>query len=268
MGKLLTTMLISIILIGGAIAYPGFVGYSGAPASNGTCSSSCHAQNDFTPTCQVSGFPSDYIPGHEYLISVHHAGNYEIVQFNCSIRANDDSTAVGVLAADFNTETYSTTNESSGIHWAEAYGDSGAFTWTAPASGSGHVTLYWAGLQGSRAFGADQQIVIESREDGTGIEYTGDVPQAIALAQNYPNPFNQSTTIRFSISRPGNVVLEIANILGQRVYSFNLDNAQPGEYSINWNSESFDGVELPSGLYFYQLQSPEGNLTRKMTIIR
>lgn len=268
MRKLLTISLLTIGLATNILAYPGFVGYSGAPAANGICSSSCHGQNDFVPTCQISGFPDSYIPGHQYLISVHHSGGPAIVQFNCSIRKDSDSTIAGLILSGDGTDSYSASNEANGVHWALAYNDSGAFTWTAPAAGAGHLTFYWAGLQGTRAFGTNQQIILDTREEGTSIEYSEDVPTAISLGQNYPNPFNQSTTIRFTIARAGNIVLEIANILGQRVYSITVDDAQPGEYSINWHGFGNDGLDLPSGIYFYQLQSPEGNLTRKMTIIR
>jgi len=244
-----------------------YTGYSGAPAANGTCTNSCHAQSSFTPTCELTGFPEIYVPGQQYTITLRHNGGASINQFNCSVRKSSDSTIAGLLEAGEATTAYSITNETNGIHWTEANTDSGAFLWTAPEIGAGYVTLYWAGLQGSRAFGAEQQLVIESTEEGNRIDYVPDLPTEFSLAQNYPNPFNSSTTIGFQLTRQGDIVLEISNILGQKVYGIAIGNARPGQYRIGWKGIDATGRRLPSGLYFYQLLTPEGNLTRKLTIL-
>ncbi len=250
------------------LAFTNYIGYSGAPASNGTCTRSCHIQNSFSPSCQVTGFPEIYIPGQQYLISVHHNGEQPINQFNCSIRNNSDSTIAGTVSADENTSIYNTTNETNGVHWSTADTDSGTFIWTAPEPGVGDVTLYWSGLQGSRANGADQQIVLQASQQSSEIIYVPELPEKISLNQNYPNPFNNATTIPFEISRRCNIVLEISNLLGQLVRIFTISDAQPGCYVINWDGRDTKGNYITSGLYFYQLRTPDGNLTRKMTILR
>jgi len=239
-----------------------FTGYSGAPTSNGTCTNSCHGQDSFTPTCEITGFPEIYVPGQQYTITVRHNGGQSIDQFNCSIRSNFTSFAVGTITAGEETATYNTTNETNGIHWLTEVTDSGTFIWTAPEEGIGPVALYWAGLQGTRANGADQQIVLHSTEQGNSVDFIPALPVQFTLEQNYPNPFNNSTTINFHISRPGDITLEISNILGQKVYSLPMPDALTGQYGIDWNGIDNNGNSLPSGLYFYQLCTPEGNLTR------
>ena len=248
-------------------AHSYYTGYSGAPSSNGTCTSSCHDLNNFSPTCDITGFPAVFTPGEQYTITVCHDGGLAISQFNCSVRIDSDSTIAGVITAGDNTEVYTTANESNGIHWASADTDSGTFIWTAPDSFTAHVTLYWAGLQGTYVNGADQQIVIHSREVNS-IDFISDVPEKFVLNQNYPNPFNSSTTINYQISEPGDIVFEIVNILGQRVYYTSFPDSKPGRYSIDWNGIDNNGNELSSGLYFYQLRAPEGCFARKMTILR
>ncbi len=268
MRKIILLCLLCFIYTGILLANSHFTGFSGAPTSNGTCTSSCHDQNNFTPTCEVTGFPEIYLPGQQYTITVRYNGGQAIDQFNCSIRSGFTSLAVGTITAGEETATYNTTNETNGVHWLSEVTDSGTFIWTAPEEGIGPVTLYWAGLQGTRAYGADQQIVINSTEQGNSVDFIPDLPARFTLEQNYPNPFNNATTIGFRISRSGDITLEISNILGQKVYSLSMPDALTGQYKIYWNGVDNDNNSLPSGLYFYQLRTPERNLTRKLAIIR
>jgi plastocyanin len=91
---------------------------------------------------------------------------------------------------------------------------------------------------------------------------TGPVGQ-FALAQNYPNPFNPSTTIQFSVPFDGNVTLTVYNVLGEEVRQLYAGHASPGTYNVNFN-----GADLPSGLYFYRLQTPSATLVRTMQYLK
>ena len=268
MRKLIFTAITLMAYCGLLMAYSYYTGYSGAPSSNGTCSRSCHEHNGFEPTCEITGFPEIYQPGHQYTITIRHNGGPAINQFNCSIRIENDSLNAGVIEAGENTETYSITNETNGVHWLFEDSDSGTFIWTAPQTWTGTVKLYWAGLQGSYLVGADQQIVIRATEINNNIVYQADLPDRFRLYQNYPNPFNSETMIGYCLDKPGDVVLEISNILGRKLLSISQPGSQPGNYRVRWNGCDKNGNLLPSGVYFYQLQTPEGNLTRKMTILR
>jgi hypothetical protein len=89
------------------------------------------------------------------------------------------------------------------------------------------------------------------------------MPTQFSLEQNYPNPFNPSTTIRYSIAAANQVTLRVYNVLGQAVGT--LVNAwQPaGNYSIR-----FDARNLPSGVYFYRLQSGNLTKTKRLTLLK
>jgi len=256
------------IFTGLILANPNFVGYSGAPASNGTCSSSCHAQNDFTPSCEIIGFPAVYAPGQQYTIIVRHDSGLSIKQFNCSVRKDTDSTIAGVLSEDFATEIYTITNETDGVHWSDVSLDSGSFIWTAPDTLTGFVTLYWAGLQGSRANGANQLITIMASEEGNSIDYALELPLEFSLSQNYPNPFNSSTIIEMNIAKPDKVIFQVINILGQIVYDDIILDVHPGNNAICWDGRGLNGDALPSGLYFYLISSGANSAFRKMIILR
>ncbi len=69
------------------------------------------------------------------------------------------------------------------------------------------------------------------------------------LEQNYPNPFNNSTTISYTINKPGNVKINIYNISGQLIRTMVNRFQNIGHYS-----DSFSAQNISSGLYFYQLE--------------
>jgi len=89
------------------------------------------------------------------------------------------------------------------------------------------------------------------------------IPAEYVLQQNYPNPFNPVTTIIFSLEKDGNTVLEVYNVLGQKVAELVNRELSAGSYKYNFN-----GINLPSGLYFYKLQSGRFTQIRKMILIK
>ncbi|MEW6193676.1 MAG: T9SS type A sorting domain-containing protein [Bacteroidota bacterium] len=97
------------------------------------------------------------------------------------------------------------------------------------------------------------------------------LPNQFQLYQNYPNPFNPSTTIEYSIpdvetlhgASLQNVTLKIYDILGREVTTLVNQKQSPGNYKI-----IFDGKNLSSGVYFYQLITNNFSQTRKMLLIK
>ncbi len=93
-------------------------------------------------------------------------------------------------------------------------------------------------------------------------------PSAFDLGQNYPNPFNPVTTIRFSLPRSERVVLEIFNLMGQKVRTL-LDNTlTAGNHQITWDGTDRSGRKVASGIYLYRLKSGDDIRTRKMTLLK
>lgn len=103
-----------------------------------------------------------------------------------------------------------------------------------------------------------------------GIEEVSNiVPEKFTLYQSYPNPFNPTTTIKFSIPKSNKVSIKIFDILGREVKSLINEFKTAGTYSV-----VFDGSNISSGVYFYQLSAGSpgeaGNYieTRKMMLIK
>ena len=84
-----------------------------------------------------------------------------------------------------------------------------------------------------------------------------------ALFSNYPNPFNPSTTISYQLPKESFVNLAVYNSLGQEVAVLVNERQTSGKYSVKFNANN-----LPSGLYFYRLQSGEFYSVRKMILTK
>jgi len=83
------------------------------------------------------------------------------------------------------------------------------------------------------------------------------------LSQNYPNPFNPATTIEYILKNASNVKLNVYNILGQKVKTLVNKYEPAGKYKV-----SFDGSNLPSGIYFYDLKAGKFNKVKKMVLLK
>ncbi len=89
------------------------------------------------------------------------------------------------------------------------------------------------------------------------------VPTKTRLEQNYPNPFNPMTTIEYDVTTSGYVSLKVFNVLGQEVATLVAETQAPGTYRVIFNSTS-----LPSGIYFYTLQTSGNRQTNKMILMK
>lgn len=91
----------------------------------------------------------------------------------------------------------------------------------------------------------------------------GEIPSGFKLAQNYPNPFNPLTQITFGIPRSTIVKVSIFNSLGQETDVLVNQLLKEGEYSVYWNAQ-----DMPSGIYFYKLETAEFRETKKMILVK
>ena len=95
-------------------------------------------------------------------------------------------------------------------------------------------------------------------------QINSNIPEKFSLHQNYPNPFNPATIISFDvIESSSNVKISIFNTLGQQVSVPVNEALTAGSYEI-----SFDGSLLPSGVYYYRLESGSFVDMKKMVIVK
>ena len=93
-------------------------------------------------------------------------------------------------------------------------------------------------------------------------------PDVYSLSQNHPNPFNPTTKIKFTIpavetGHAPSVQLKIYDVLGNEIATLVNEEKPAGSYEVEFN-----GMNLPSGIYFYQLRSDSYVETKKMVLLR
>ncbi|MCP4580191.1 MAG: T9SS type A sorting domain-containing protein [candidate division Zixibacteria bacterium] len=102
----------------------------------------------------------------------------------------------------------------------------------------------------------------------TGIEEVATIPTTFSLSPNYPNPFNASTTINYALPYPGQVKLDIYDILGRQITTLIDESQAAGEKSIIWAGQTNDGNPVSSGVYFYRLTTGDEVFSERMTLIK
>lgn len=88
------------------------------------------------------------------------------------------------------------------------------------------------------------------------------------LHQNYPNPFNAKTKIRYEISKPGFIVLNIYNLSGEKISTLVRESKQAGKYIVVWNGELNNGKKAASGIYFYELVYGDQKQVKKTILLQ
>ena len=116
--------------------------------------------------------------------------------------------------------------------------------------------------QGQPALGW-QPWIEAVNEAATATVPAAEVPVAVALDQNYPNPFNPSTQIRYTLDAAAPVRLAVYDVQGRLVRML-VDGVRPaGAHSV-----AFEAGTLPSGTYFYRLETPRQTYTRPLVLLR
>jgi len=97
-------------------------------------------------------------------------------------------------------------------------------------------------------------------------------PESFELEQNYPNPFSPSssyptTTIQFSVKSQEHIKITIYDILGREIKVLLSKVISPGTYLVTWDGrDNSSRLHVPSGVYFYEMQSAGFTVRRKMLV--
>ncbi len=84
-----------------------------------------------------------------------------------------------------------------------------------------------------------------------------------SLYQNYPNPFNPTTKIGYVLSAKTNVKVVVMNAIGEQIAVLVNQTQEQGYHQLDFNA-----ANLPSGIYFYSLQTENYSETKKMLLMK
>jgi len=94
------------------------------------------------------------------------------------------------------------------------------------------------------------------------------IPSEYSLNQNYPNPFNPETEISFSLPNNASVTITVFDVEGREVTKLIADK----NYAAGNHSLTFNGSQLSSGIYFYNMSVNDGstvsNFSKKMILLK
>ena len=108
------------------------------------------------------------------------------------------------------------------------------------------------------SFGGGDANLVSVRDESINSE-----PISYSLQQNYPNPFNPTTNINFSIAEAGSVTIKVYNTLGAEITTLVSENMSAGNHVV-----TFEATDLPTGIYFYSLNSNNVSMTKKMLLLK
>ena len=166
------------------------------------------------------------------------------------------------VSGDGKLQTYNLIPESQAI---ESYANSIRLT-----SDNGFI------ICGSTRFGAVpsyKYLVIKTDSNGyaselVNVQHQSKNAEVFELYQNYPNPFNPTSTIKYSLQKNSTITLSVFDVNGKKITEL-----EKGVKESGFHYAEFNGTNLPSGLYFYQLEinenvSSKKLITKKMILIK
>ena len=100
-------------------------------------------------------------------------------------------------------------------------------------------------------------------DNPTAVNNQGNILLSFKLYQNYPNPFNPVTSIDYTVPKSNFVTLRVYNLLGEEVSTLVNEVKQSGKYEVKFN-----GSDLTSGVYFYQMKAGNFSDTKKFILMK
>ncbi|GAB4337753.1 MAG: hypothetical protein Kow0037_20960 [Calditrichia bacterium] len=123
-------------------------------------------------------------------------------------------------------------------------------------------------VNGHRTFHGPLKLQFTNNSGG----HTTNVVGHFELLPNYPNPFNPSTKLSIRIGgehlRQVPTELSIFNALGQKVATIVQAKLAPGVYEFEWDGTDDFGRNMPSGIYFQTLITPQFRSSRPMILMQ
>ncbi|MEW6754183.1 MAG: FlgD immunoglobulin-like domain containing protein [Candidatus Latescibacterota bacterium] len=142
------------------------------------------------------------------------------------------------------------------------------FAGAAPVEGPGELLRVRPGV-GT----ASVKLVRAAFNEGGIVGQAGDaaaeaLPDRFALSAARPNPFNPSTTLDYSVSVAGNLLLAVYDITGQQVRVLHHGPHAAGRWSAQWDARDDQGRAVASGTYLCRLRAGSFEQVARLVLVR
>ncbi len=92
-----------------------------------------------------------------------------------------------------------------------------------------------------------------------------ELPKEVDLTAAYPNPFNHQLTLQYTLPEPSHVLIEVYNMLGQKVQTLVDANSSEGTKTAIWNGRHDSGASLSSGVYLVTFMA--GDIVKTKSVV-
>lgn len=106
-------------------------------------------------------------------------------------------------------------------------------------------------------------IYVSEWQTGTGISQRKELGVNEVAIRATPNPFNGSTTISVAMRAPGNVAIDVYDLLGRLVSRIYSGTVPAGESGFDW-----DASLLATGVYFVRVSHAKGETHMKVLYLK
>ena len=89
-----------------------------------------------------------------------------------------------------------------------------------------------------------------------------------SCSKTRPTRSTARPSLSYFLPKSGPVRLELFSVTGQRVATLHQGPQQAGSHRLRWEAQDDEGRPLASGIYLYRLETTNGILTRKFTLLR
>ena len=86
------------------------------------------------------------------------------------------------------------------------------------------------------------------------------------LRQNIPNPLKREAKIEYEVPSRGDISIKIYDASGRLVRTLEQGEVDAGQHSVVWRRDDADGKPVPTGTYFYVLESAGHSISRKAVV--
>ena len=93
------------------------------------------------------------------------------------------------------------------------------------------------------------------------------LPTTLGFRDAFPNPTAGQTTFAFSLPATARVRLDVYDLRGRRVATLADGDLAPGHHAFVWSGRDASGAQVPSGIFYARLRTPDRVLTQRISVV-